>query len=91
MTVDYVEDLRTHLRQAAAERGPVCRSLRDVVACLVRDLDEVRAVGWGYDAIAEGFTKRGLPISPGTLARYHRDARRNRPRVRVPAGRRVVS
>jgi hypothetical protein len=76
VTVD-LEALRRELRRAKKEERPErLPSLREAVGVLFQEINALRHAKWSDAQIAEWLRKRGLEISPGTLAQYIRVARR---------------
>lgn len=81
VTVD-LEALRQELRKAKEEERPNrIPSLREAVKVLLPEIDGLRRARWSDAQIAEWLGKRGVNISPGTLAQYMREARKNSPAV----------
>ena len=79
VTVD-LEALRQELRKAKEEERPNrVPSLREAVKVLLPEIDGLRRARWSDAQIAEWLGKRGLNISPGTLAQYMREARKSGP------------
>lgn len=72
-----LEALRKDLQRAKDEERPERpTSLREAVGVLLPEIEGLRRAKWSDTQISEWLSKRGLAISPGTLAQYVREARK---------------
>lgn len=73
-----LDALRKEIQEAKENEKPNrAPSLREAIGILLPDIEGLRKAKWSDTQIAEWLGKRGLDISPGTLAQYVREARRN--------------
>jgi hypothetical protein len=73
--------------QAALDALPPCEatemSKQQAVQALSPQIDEMRAKGYGWTAIAAMLSERGLPVSPAALRTYLRRGRTDAPVAKV--------
>lgn len=73
--------------QMALERLPPCEatemSKQQAVQALSPQIDDMRAKGYGWSAIAATLSERGLPVSPAALRTYLRRGRTEAPAAKL--------
>ena len=73
-----LEEIRAQLRKAKDDERPNrAPSLREAVKSLLPEIEGLRKARWSDAQISEWLGKRGMEISPGTLAQYLREARKH--------------